>query len=258
MVSKLLKSASDKKITKKEIDLDIIVDKVNEGYLVDKKPKRRSKIRFSPSVLVYGHGVCPRFWYLSFDGGLYEEEFTPQQVANMENGSKSHERMQDAIKKTDIYQTSEFDVEETDPPIFGRADLLLKINDDDVINEIKTVDDIGFQRIQQSGKPRSYHVLQLLLYMKILNLGVGSILYENKNTHEMMVFPVTVTPKYKDFVLYMFDWVREVYKAWENKTLPQRPFRTKTKICQRCPLVNTCYSREEGDIMIKRRKEFEL
>lgn len=259
MVSKLLKNVKVKKIENSEIDLNIIIEKINEGYLVDRVPKFVKKKSFAPSTLVYNHGICPRYWYLAFEGGTFEDEVTAKQVANMENGSKSHDRIQEALKKSGIHKDNiELKISSENPPIFGYVDALLNIKDSDVLLEIKTVDDIGFERIQQANKPRAYHVLQALIYMKILNVSMGAILYENKNTHEMALFPLTVKKEYKEYVNYMFDWMNEIYEAWENKRMPKRPFRTKTKVCQKCPLVNLCYELPDGTLDIKRRKEFEL
>lgn len=259
MVSKLLKNAKVKKEKSSEIDLNIIIEKINQGYLVDRVPKFMKKKTFAPSTLVYNHGICPRYWYLAFEGGTFEDEVTARQVANMENGSKSHDRIQEALKKTGVPEENiELKISNSNPPIFGYGDAILNIKDNDVLLEIKTVDDIGFERIQQANKPRAYHVLQALIYMKILNISMGAILYENKNTHDMVLFPLTVTKEYKEYVNYMFDWMSEVYKAWKDKNIPKRPFKTKTKICQKCPLVNLCYELPDGTLNIKRRKEFEI
>jgi CRISPR/Cas system-associated exonuclease Cas4 (RecB family) len=259
MVSKLLKNVKTKKIKGSEIDLNIIIEKINEGYLVDKSPKFMKKKTFAPSTLVYNHGICPRYWYLAFEGGTFEDEVTARQVANMENGSKSHDRIQEALKKSGIPEENiELKISNINPPIFGYGDALLNIDNNEVLLEIKTVDDVGFERIRQANSPRAYHVLQALIYMKILNVSMGAILYENKNTHDMVLFPLTVIKKHKDYVNYMFEWMEEVYQAWTNKELPKRPFKTKTKVCQRCPLVNLCYELPDGTLNIKRRKEFEL
>jgi CRISPR/Cas system-associated exonuclease Cas4 (RecB family) len=259
MVSKLLKNVKIKKIKGSEIDLNIIIEKINEGYLVDKSPKFMKKKTFAPSTLVYNHGICPRYWYLAFEGGTFEDEVTARQVANMENGSRSHDRIQEALKKSGVPEENiELKISNGNPPIFGYGDALLNIDNNEVLLEIKTVDDVGFERIQQANKPRAYHVLQALIYMKILNVSMGAILYENKNTHDMVLFPLTVTKEHKDYVNYMFEWMEEVYQAWIDKKLPKRPFKTKTKICQRCPLVSLCYELPEGKLNIKRRKEFEL
>lgn len=256
MVRKLLKSTIIKKSESNQIDLSMIIEKINDGYLVGKEPQFAKKKSFAPSTLVYNHGICPRYWYLAFEGNVFESNNTSQQVANMENGSKSHDRIQEAIQKTGIAKETEFKIINNDPPIFGYGDLLVDIKENDVVVEIKTVDDVGFQRITQSNKPRSYHVLQTLIYMKIMNVSTGAILYENKNTHDMMVFPISVTEEYKEYLSYMFDWMRDVYSAWKNQTMPKRPFRGKTKVCQNCPVVNACYDLPDGTLDIKRRKDF--
>lgn len=261
MVKKLLKSTIEKKKEKSSIDLDIIIQKINEGYfLKDEKRTTRfqQKKRFSPSTLVYNHGICPRFWYLAFEGAVFKESNTAIEYANMDNGTKTHDRIKESLRPTGIVIAEEKVIDVKNPPIFGYADLLLNIENQNILGEIKTVSADGFERIKMSGKPRSYHVLQLLIYMKILDMGTGAIIYENKNTHELMIYPVTVTKEYKEYMEYLFDWMKEVYSAWQNKTLPLRPFRTKTKICQKCPIVDVCYSMGDGTINIKRRKDFEL
>ena len=131
----------------KTIDLDITVQKIHDGYLHDRDSKYVQKKTFAPSTLAYGHGECPRYWYLAFEGGVFEETFTPQQVANMENGTLSHERIQDKLTKSNVDLVHELEIRNQDPPIYGKADSIVNIDNQSIIVEIKTVNAEGCKRI---------------------------------------------------------------------------------------------------------------
>ena len=82
------------------IDTDAIVQKIESGYLVGQDDKYQKKKTFAPSSLVYGNGECARYWYLAFEGAVFENTNTPYSVANMSSGTMSHERIQDAMLKS--------------------------------------------------------------------------------------------------------------------------------------------------------------
>jgi radical SAM protein with 4Fe4S-binding SPASM domain len=45
--------------------------------------------------------------------------------------------------------------------------------------------------------------------------------------------------------------MRTVRKAWEDKLLPKKNYRSNSKICKTCPLAKVCAGAGEGDIKIK-------
>jgi CRISPR/Cas system-associated exonuclease Cas4 (RecB family) len=87
--------------------------------------------------------------------------------------------------------------------------------------------------------------------MKILDKNKSVIIYENKNNHELLAIPVTLTDYYKKWIDQTFDWMREVRKAWETKTLPEKNYRSNSKICKTCPLAKVCAEAGTGDIKLK-------
>ena len=93
--------------------------------------------------------------------------------------------------------------------------------------------------------------------MKILKSKKGLIIYENKNTHDILILPVNVNQSHVDFINYLFDWMKTVYQAWQDKQLPKVPFRggKQIKLCERCPLQVECQKAPVGDILIERRKD---
>jgi CRISPR/Cas system-associated exonuclease Cas4 (RecB family) len=87
--------------------------------------------------------------------------------------------------------------------------------------------------------------------MKILGKKRAVLIYENKNNHELLVIPVEVNDYYRQWVDGAFQWMRDVRKAWEDKTLPTKNYRSNSKICKTCPLSKVCADAGTGSIKIK-------
>lgn len=234
-----------------------LVDKIYEAYLQDKIEDNRAKKSFSPSKIVWNEGVCPRFWYLAFKDGRFINKYdSGKNIANMENGTFAHERIQDALQKSGLQSGSEEWVKCEDPPIVGKLDSRIEWEDKEFLVEIKTCTEEAFQRHKRSNSASNYHILQLLIYMKILKKKYGMIMYENKNTQDLLVIPVNITQRHVDFVDYLFDWMKEVHSAIQEEKLPEVPFRSNDiKICQKCSLQEICKTYPKGDIKIARRKD---
>lgn len=248
------------------LDTQALIDKINSGYIAKRGPKHQVKKTFAPSTLVWSHGECARYWYLAFEGNVFESNDTPYGVANMTAGTKSHDRIQQAMLDADIavayvdeeetkkegetVYTTEFKVINNDPPIFGYGDAMIKWEGEEIVGEIKTMPSDAFEYFKTLGKPKLGHMMQLLLYMKILDKSKGVMIYENKNTHDLLAFPVQVNDKYIAWINNTFDWLRTVRQAWKDKTIPQKNYRSNSKICKGCPLKAACAVAEPGTIKI--------
>lgn len=263
LIKQMMKKVDDKTHI---LDSAAIIEKINSGYIVNQKPKHTKKKTFAPSGLVFGHGECPRYWYLAFEGNIFESYNDAYDVANMNAGTLSHDRIQQAMLDSGIAKrfldekhfeetgkekdTTEFKVVNSDPPIFGWGDAMLLIDDEEVVGEIKTMKSESFEYYKNKGEPADYHVKQLIIYMKVLGKAKGALIYENKNNHDLLVFPIEVTEKYKNWVNTAFDWMRVVYKSWKDKQLPQKNYRTNSKICKECPVKAACALAEPGVVKI--------
>lgn len=243
----MVKSASAKNsfVNTKEL-----IEKIQHGYIAKREPKFTQKKTFAPSTIAYSHGECPRYWYLAFEGAVFEDNADAYGGANMTSGTKSHERIQQAMADAGILKDSEFKVTWSDPPIFGFGDVILDWEGEDLLGEIKTMPMEGFEYRKQHGKPKTGHLIQLLIYMRILNKTRAVLIYENKNNHDLLVFPVEANDYYIRWVNQTFDWMKTVRKAWEDKTLPKKNYRSNSKICKTCPLRATCDQAGEGDVKI--------
>lgn len=231
-------------------DMNQLIEKINSGYIANRGPRHQQKKTFAPSTIAYGHGECPRYWYLAFEGGTFEDHADAFAGANMTNGTKSHERIQKAMEDAGILVDSEFKITYDDPPIFGYGDVLLDWNGEELLGEIKTAMAEGFEYRKKTGKAKLGHLIQVLIYMKILKKEKAVLFYENKNNHELLAIPVQVNSYYVKWVDQTFGWMREVRKAWEDKLLPKKNYRSNSKICKTCPLAKVCADAGEGDIKI--------
>lgn len=236
--------------TKSFLDTQELIEKINYGYIAKREPKFAQKKTFAPSTIAYSHGECPRYWYLAFEGAIFEDNADAYGGANMTAGTKSHERIQQAMADAGILKDAEFKVVSNDPPIFGYGDVILDWAGEDLLGEIKTMPSEGFEYRKASGKPKLGHLVQLLIYMKILNKTKAVLIYENKNNHDLLIIPVEISDYKIRWVNQTFDWMRSVRKAWEEKKLPEKNYRSNSKICKTCPLSKTCAEAGKGDIKI--------
>lgn len=219
--------------------------------------KEKTKRGFAPSQVGYGHGRCPRYWYLAFGGATWEEKQTAQSIANMENGKLAHERIQAMFEKAEDIEVVDIEREllVEDPPIFAFIDLIVKFLSGEYVGEIKTSNSKKFYQIVKDGDIPDYHLIQLLLYMHFTEIKQGFLYYENKDTLDFQIIPV----EYKDYeerILGVIDWMKEVRANWESReseygNLPVRPWTRSKGGCRFCPLKKDCFDeRPDGNITI--------
>jgi CRISPR/Cas system-associated exonuclease Cas4 (RecB family) len=268
MTKNLLKEIMLKKesIKSKEINFDLtgLIDIIKSGYTKPLVPKQTTKYSFAPSTLAYGHGECPRYWYFAFEGSMFEDYIDPNGVANRTNGTYSHIRIQNALihsgiakifkkenaKTKEFEDTTEFDIRNENPPIFGHGDGIVDWNGKEVLIEIKTCNNEHFEHRKNSKKAKNDHIVQLLIYMKILKHKHGIIIYENKNNHELLPIAIYADDHYRKWTDNAFNWMINVRASWMKNELPIKNYRTNSKICKTCPVKKTCDQRGDGVVKI--------
>lgn len=240
-----------KKITG-SFDPDTFAKIIDDAYLTGRNLDRwQKKHTFSPSTIGYGHGTCPRYWFIAFNGADFEDKFDALAIANMENGKQAHERLQTLLQSTSVLKEIEREILCNDPPVRGFADIILDWTGQEVIGEIKTVKDEIFSARQASMTPTTSHLIQLLLYMWVEKVKEGFVMYENKNNNELLIMPIVMNTRYEKIIEDVIQWMREVYANYKSDILPQRPFTKSSTICKYCPVKKECWSGEMGDIEIR-------
>lgn len=236
-------------LAQKRFDVSKMAEMINQSYLGGRRePSDRAKKSFAPSGVGYGAGTCPRRWYYDFTGGVVRvDEPDSTSIANMDYGTEAHARLQKVFEKTGILVEAERKVVSEDPPIFGYADLIINWQGEEAVGEIKTTSQESFVSKKAKNQPAGYHLLQVLLYMKVLDLNKGFLIYENKNTQALLILPVTWNVANTKLVDDTFEWMRNTYANWQEGNLPTRPFKSeKSVVCKTCPFLKHCWEDEEG------------
>jgi CRISPR/Cas system-associated exonuclease Cas4 (RecB family) len=243
-------------LAQKKFDLPKLADLINKGYLADgREPSDRAKKSFAPSGIGYGSGTCARQWFYAFTGGVVREESADATgIANMAYGTDAHTRIQKVFKNTGILVEAERKIDtigsDTFPPILGFADLVIKWQGEEAVGEIKTTTQESYVSKKAKNQPAGYHLLQVLIYMKVMGLNKGFLIYENKNQQNLLVLPVTWNPTNKKFIDDVFAWMTTTYKAWEDGQKPMRPFKSdKSPACKSCAFKTHCWTDKEDGVV---------
>jgi len=213
------------------------------------------KKTFSPSTIGYGHGNCPRYWFIAFNGAEFQDQFDAMARANMDNGTSAHDRIQNIMVKTGSVAQTEREIKCDSPPIRGFADVILDWDGKEVVGEIKTAKDEVYLIRQSEMQPTANHLIQILIYMKIRNADQGFLYYENKNDQTYLIIPVNMNDKNKKLIDDIFEWMDKVHNSYEENTLPTRPFIKTSYSCKNCPVKNHCWKNlDDGELEIEELK----
>lgn len=230
-----------------------LVNTITSGY--SDTDRFRQKTSFAPSGLFYGSGDCPRRWVLSFRGCLHESKTTPQNIMRMKKGIADHARIQEAMLSAGIVLDIEKEIIHEDPPIHAFVDAIVDFENEVVTVEVKTTSMKNFEYRQKTNQVTAYHLGQLLMYMYLLDIKKGVIIYEaTKADGEVMLhaIPVNMTDEYEEQIERVLDWCRKIWKVYQDGRMPARGHREGSKICQGCPVEKACAENTEPTIKVQR------
>jgi hypothetical protein len=197
--------------------IQIIIPAIEE-YLISRSTNGdRATHCFHPSEL----HQCPRKIWDSYMGVKYHTGMdNPRLQRVADNGHGVHERIQNYLKETGLLVDAEVPLKDDKYNICGHCDGIirpLRDKEDDLgILEIKSMFDSGFRNLH---KPKSEHVGQISLYMFLLDLRWGCLLYENKNDQRLTEFFV---PFDIGNVLPILDKIKYVKKYIKLEQPPPR------------------------------------
>jgi CRISPR/Cas system-associated exonuclease Cas4 (RecB family) len=250
LISSLLNKPKDTKLNSKKF-----VKTLNAAYQNTNTVKEfKQKKTFAPSTIGYGHGTCARYWFIAFNGAEFTENIPAANIASMRSGTDAHERIEKLIESTGLLKQKEREIKNSNPPIRGFADVVLEIDNEEIIGEIKTIKDQYFIQRKGEGTPSPSHLLQLLVYMKIEGADEGFILYENKNDNELLALPIQMSEKNEEYINYVFEWMEKVYSSYKDNVLPKRGYTKSTWTCKSCPVSETCLEKDLGEVKIENLK----
>ena len=216
---------------------------LESGYmLMSRESQHRQKKSFAPSSIGYQHGTCPRYWHIAFGGAHFEEKAAAWNVSVMGSGTAAHERIQNAFNAAGVLESKELELKNEDPPIFGYIDVILDIDGDRVVGEIKTTGADAFRYRAHTGRPAPAHLYQILTYMKVLGMDQGFLLYEDRDSLQVAIIDVSMDEVHQSMIDDAFAWMQSVYDNWKSGgEIPKAPWTRRNKSCRGCPVFDTCW-----------------
>jgi CRISPR/Cas system-associated exonuclease Cas4 (RecB family) len=110
-------------------------------------------------------------------------------------------------------------------------------DNDVIIVELKSISDSGFKYLDRAGAKEA-HKMQLMLYMHVMGIKQGLILYENKNTQEMKEFFIGYDAELSERII---EKVRAANSHVNAGTLPEKEYQASDFECRYCDYKDICW-----------------
>ena len=154
---------------------------------LQRKPRPSRGGTFYPSIV---SSSCDRYVYLAFNGLMPPSPIAANVRRIFDCGDYLGYRFSKYFKEMGVLLEEEQPTKLEEPPISGRYDFLIQHEVfGRTIVELKSINDKGFKQLLID--PKTDHYLQLQIYLNILNIEHGIVLYENKNDQQVKCFQVT-------------------------------------------------------------------
>ena len=107
------------------------------------------------------------------------------------------------------------------------------------VGDMKTIGQSGWDFQLQKKGPHKYYVIQLLIYMHILDCNYGLLMYENKNNSELRWYKIERNDKWWEIVKWQAKQMIEMAK---DKKLPPPRYNSKSNYsCKNCSFKTLCH-----------------
>lgn len=214
-------------------DFNVMID----AYLKREKREKQHG-RYYPSEI----GSCLRKVWYSYK---FPVETEPDQMKVFEMGNIIHEFIAKVFKSDKnphvelIKEEFPFRHEVDDFTISGRIDdlILLKADGSQLLVEVKSTKSIAY--VNEASPP---HLAQLQLYMHILGVHDGVVLYVDKGTLQTKWFPASYDAKKAEQVIARF---KALHRCLKEDVLPIAEARKSEKtrwMCRFCEYSDKCYA----------------
>ena len=180
---------------------------------LDKYLENKTKDFRSTGFHASSAGMCPR--WLQLQGNAIVSDRPDAKLQRIfDNGKWTHLRYHDYFAKSGALIKHEVPIKlEFDGFIVvGSADFVIKNAQGNLfIIELKTINAKGFEELFSSGHKKE-HFEQWNIYSKGLDIKDGVIVYENKDSQELKMFPVKYSPEIFDKSIGVFRLIAECNK----------------------------------------------
>lgn len=219
-------------------DLQVAIEEYLESTI---KPRYKKSTGFAPSE----SNTCARFWWYKFTGVEFPVSHNARSERIFSVGNSMHERYQKYFDDMGVLVEAEMPLPQREgcPPVSGFIDAVIKWGDDDVVVELKSIKHEGFLMRKTYKKPTEDHYRQIQWYMHYTGIEKGIVLYECKNTQEILVFKIRYDKEFCEKLVKKYDKLYK--KAIGDK--PNRPYGRSSQKCQYCKLLTVCWTESENN-----------
>ena len=147
------------------------------------KPETKPRTHFYPSELAY----CDREIYHRWKS-KHKPRYKPRTLRMFEDGVVSEGRYTRYFKEMNILVSNNEKIP-FNPSFSGKHDHMVNMFGLTFINEFKRVESKIFSRLKDQGKPVFSHCVQLNIYLWACKLKWGLILYEERDSLDLLGFP---------------------------------------------------------------------
>lgn len=204
--------------------------------------KRDQKFHVSES------NKCARAVYFEFKGYPREEiskgSFRKFVIGNLIHRNVMRELL--SLSTDDIHVvSSEITIPKNDL-ITGRADIIVSIDNELHVVDIKSINDYAFKLLKDKARePDEGYIKQLNLYMHFFGIKKGFLLFDNKNTQELLEVPLDYNEALALQCIERFKKIKEMIEKEIMPGIPEFSEDDKWK-CDYCPYKGACEKVEEG------------
>jgi hypothetical protein len=225
----------------------------------------REKKNLSPST----DFMCmtKTFFNFKFSGSAYmepaDDEFSYENERAKEIGNNFHNFIESVLKKTDVLRLSETTMEDEEHHIRARLDMIVEIEGQLYLVELKSAKQYSVKMMQQENSPDMEHQKQIQLYFHLYEknkmkpeiysvlkgrpINKGIIFYEDKDGHKITEFYVAKNPALIQELLRYADVLYAHVKKGEQ---PNFKFEPESRECMfKCKpqYYALCHGKERVD-----------
>lgn len=114
----------------------------------------------------------------------------------------------------------------------------LPINGAKVVGDFKTINSRAWNSQLKANGPHKSYLIQLTIYIYILNCEYGLLMYENKDTSDMRWYMVSRNDKWWELIQKQAKKMIEISSA--RQLPPPRPLKNDSYECLGCPFREMC------------------
>jgi CRISPR/Cas system-associated exonuclease Cas4 (RecB family) len=212
---------------------------INKNIIEDREPREITSWHCS------GFGSCPTGRYLERLGVPPDSEFDERTLRVFSCGNKFEDWAVELLKDDAYEFETQTRVENPTWNVSGRVDVIMTHKDTGIrrVVEIKSKHSRAFHWMNKKGEGAMYHhKMQLWLYLKMLAVPTGSILYISKDDMSMLEYPVRVDDA--ELEAKVMEEINLLNLAWLKKLPPPPPTDPKDWRCTYCRWHKQCTNLE--------------